>query len=330
MAEIVLGIASSHTPQLNTTPDWWHDHAARDRDNEHLLGDDGEFYTYDELLSKQTKDLADQLTEEVWASKHDRAQQAVAVLRERLCSEDIDAVIIFGDDQNEMFIDDGVPAFGIFAGPDVVDKPHKPAKLQSLRDGQRAALWAVHNEVDETYPVSTDLGLHLIEELVASEFDVSYYREQPSGRSIGHAFTFVRRRLMGESALPMVPICVNTYLPPNQPTPSRCFSLGQSVADAVATFPEDIRVAVVASGGLSHFVVDEELDQQVLRALATNDGDLLGRIPRKHLRSGTSEVLNWMAAGGALGKLSMSVVDYIPAYRSPAGTGVGMGFAVWS
>jgi hypothetical protein len=48
------------------------------------------------------------------------------------------------------------------------------------------------------------------------------------------------------------------------------------------------------------------------------------------MRSGTSESLNWIAAGAALEALDMTVVDYIPAYRSAAGTGVGMAFAIWS
>ena len=47
------------------------------------------------------------------------------------------------------------------------------------------------------------------------------------------------------------------------------------------------------------------------------------------LRSGTSEILNWITVGGALGGLAFDLVDYIPGYRSPAGTGVGMAFATW-
>jgi hypothetical protein len=47
------------------------------------------------------------------------------------------------------------------------------------------------------------------------------------------------------------------------------------------------------------------------------------------MRSGTSETLNWIAAGGAVEHLAMDLIDYVPAYRSPAGTGVGMAFAVW-
>jgi 3-O-methylgallate 3,4-dioxygenase len=47
------------------------------------------------------------------------------------------------------------------------------------------------------------------------------------------------------------------------------------------------------------------------------------------LNSGTSEIRNWIAAAGALEGLETAWQDYVPCYRSPAGTGCGMGFAVW-
>ena len=89
-------------------------------------------------------------------------------------------------------------------------------------------------------------------------------------------------------------------------------------------------MVVVASGGLSHFVINEELDRRVLGALARHDGADLAAIERKHLRSGTSEILNWVAAGGAFRGRDMEVVDYVAGYRSPAGTGTAMCFSVWS
>jgi hypothetical protein len=52
-------------------------------------------------------------------------------------------------------------------------------------------------------------------------------------------------------------------------------------------------------------------------------------LPLDRLESGTSEIRNWIAAAGALEGLDMHVVDYVPSYRSEAGTGVGMAFAVW-
>jgi hypothetical protein len=85
----------------------------------------------------------------------------------------------------------------------------------------------------------------------------------------------------------------------------------------------------VASGGLSHFVVDEALDRHVLAVLAEKDGEAIAALPPAQLESGNSEIRNWIAAAGALEHLEMQLVDYQPCYRSEAGTGIGTAFAVW-
>ena len=106
-------------------------------------------------------------------------------------------------------------------------------------------------------------------------------------------------------------------------------ALGEAVAKAIDHWDSDKRVAVVASGGLSHFLVDEEIDQMAIKGMREKDADLLASMPRYRLNSGSSEILNWVTAAGALEHLDMELVDYVPVYRSPAGTGGGWGFALW-
>jgi aromatic ring-opening dioxygenase catalytic subunit (LigB family) len=134
---------------------------------------------------------------------------------------------------------------------------------------------------------------------------------------------------MGERVVPTVPVMLNTYYPPNQPTPRRCYALGQALRRAVESWPGEERVAVIASGGLSHFVIDEALDQQILQAMQRHDAAALGAVPRQLLNSGNSEIRNWIATAGAVAHLDMHLIDYVPCYRSPAGTGCAMGFAYW-
>ncbi len=86
---------------------------------------------------------------------------------------------------------------------------------------------------------------------------------------------------------------------------------------------------MVASGGLSHFTVDEGIDWMALDGMKNKDADALAALPRHRLNSGNSEILNWVTAAGALEHLDMELVDYVPVYRSPAGTGGGWGFARW-
>jgi chromosome segregation ATPase len=91
----------------------------------------------------------------------------------------------------------------------------------------------------------------------------------------------------------------------------------------------DRRVGVAASGGLSHFFVDEELDRHVLDMLAKKDADALAALPLHKIESGSSEIRTWIAAAGAVEHLEMQLVDYVPCFRSEAGSGVGMAFAIW-
>jgi len=152
----------------------------------------------------------------------------------------------------------------------------------------------------------------------------------PEGEGEGHAFAFVHRRIMNGVAIPVVPVVLNTYYPPNQPSPGRCYRLGQAIREAIEGYAEGLRIGVVASGGLSHFTVDEALDGELIRALREKDARALQTLPREQLNSGNSEIRNWICAAGALEHLDLSWVDYFPGYRTSAGTGTGLCFASWA
>ncbi len=161
-------------------------------------------------------------------------------------------------------------------------------------------------------------------------FDVSHSKVLRPGQGMGHAFGYVYQRIMRQKPIPTVPVMVNTYYPPNQVTPERCYQLGQALRRAVESWDEDARVGVVASGGLSHFVIDEDLDNQVIKALENRDVKALTGLPKEKLNSGNSEIRNWIATAGATEHLDMKMIDYVPCYRSPAGTGCAMGFGQWT
>ena len=329
VADIVIGIASSHTPQLSSGVGFWPDHAERDRRNPRLLGTDAEYHTYDELLAAADPSLAGELTPAVWEAKYARCEEAIGVLRARLAAARPDVAVVIGDDQQELFRDDGIPAFACFLGDELVDMPPAPADLARIPKGIQAAMWAAHAPQPEIHPACPELSAHLADSLTAAGFDLMAFSRQPAGRSLGHAFTFPRYRL-GLSATTLVtPVFVNTYYPPNVPSAARCYDLGAAIRAAVLSWPAPARVAVVATGGLSHFVVDTALDRRVLTAIEQGDPGALRSLTRRQLRSGTSEILNWIVAAGALAGRPATVVDYVPGYRTPAGTGAGMAFAHW-
>jgi 3-O-methylgallate 3,4-dioxygenase len=317
MAAIVVGLGTSHGSQVSLTPDWWGKHGELDRKRTR----------YDELVNEIGDGLAHELTMDVWQRKYDAVQNAVRAVGAGLQAADLDAVIVVGDDQAELFTEGSMPAIAVYWGDTITDIPRD---MTNVPESRAAAMWAKHAQQREDYPVAAPMARHIVEQLVASGFDVAQMNTQPELRSLGHAFTFVRLRLMGDRIIPIIPIMLNTYFPPNQPTAARCYALGQAIREAVASWPSDMRVGVVASGGLSHFVVDEELDRSVLKGIESNDADILGGIPESKLQSGSSEIKNWIVAAGALTDLKFDLVDYVPGYRSAGGTGCGMAFARWT
>jgi catalytic LigB subunit of aromatic ring-opening dioxygenase len=181
------------------------------------------------------------------------------------------------------------------------------------------------------YPAHAKLGEQLIAALIEKEFDVASAAQvdDPEKLGFGHAYGFVIERIFRGRSIPVVPVLLNTYFPPNAPTPKRCYDFGKALRQCIEENPMDVRVAVVASGGLSHFVVEEELDRRIIDALLTDDAGVLRSLPVAALQSGSSEIRCWVAAAGAFSGLKNQWLDYIPARRTAAGTGIGLGFGAW-
>jgi catalytic LigB subunit of aromatic ring-opening dioxygenase len=327
MAEIVVGVAASHTPQLSSGVEWWENHGERDRSNPRLLGRDGELHTYDELVRTADPKILGELKPETYQAKYERAQRGIETISDRLAEAKPDVALVIGDDQWEMFQAEGVPSFSLYHGERLFDEQQRD--LAKLAEGVRAAQWAAHGDDRAWHRTDGRLAEHITATLSANDFDIHFFKEQREDRTLGHAFTFPRYRLGLSPEIPIVPLFINTYFPPNNPNAGRCFRLGQVVRQAIESWDAGVRVAVITSGGLSHFVVNEELDHAVLDGLTKGDLESFASLPRRHMRSGTSEILNWVTAAGVLEKQHATIVDYVPGYRSAAGTGTGMAFAYW-
>ena len=321
MAEIILGIGTSHSPMLSTPYEGFGGHAERDRRNPHVPDFDG-------LVREKASWIGRELHPEVTRARHEATQAALVRLHDTLVEAALDVVVVIGDDQGEWFSAEGQPALCIYWG-DTVE--NLPPPVERMAPSIRGAYWGYYGDgVNRAFPVDGELGRHLVQTLTREhEFDVAHLRAQPRHSPFGHAWSFVHQRVMGDRIVPIVPVLLNTYYPPNQPTARRCHQLGNAIRQAVEAWPVRRRVGIVASGGLSHFVVDEALDRHVLEMLAKKDADGLAGLPHESLESGNSEIRNWIAAAGALEHLHMQLVDYVPSYRSEAGTGVGMAFALW-
>jgi aromatic ring-opening dioxygenase catalytic subunit (LigB family) len=179
------------------------------------------------------------------------------------------------------------------------------------------------------YQGAPELASHLIRSLVADEFDVAQMSSL-GGHGIPHAYGFVYRRLFRDAPPPSVPVILNVGYPDNRPSLRRALALGRALAAALARVGSG-RVALIASGGLSHFVIDEDLDGRILEALRNGDEDAVAAMPEDLFRSGTAEIKNWLPVAAAMNVLGrrFRLVEYVPCYRSEAGTGNAMGFAYW-
>lgn len=317
MARIILGLGTSHSPQLSIPAEQWSLLRKKDEEDPRL--------DYQGLLRRAKPDIEQELPEHKIQARYDACQKAIGILGVVLKQARPDVVVIFGDDQHEQFHDDNMPTFAIYHGKSLPLAKHSGRNPAAWKEAEERG-WA---ETAGPYTAGADLADHLIQSLVDDEFDVARCNRLREEIGVGHAFAFLYRRLWPGGTVPIVPVMVNTYYPPNQATPKRCYALGQAVRRAIESWNSDLRVAVMASGGLSHMVIDEELDRATIDALANRDREKLWSLPREKLRGGTSEILNWVALAGVVEPMQMKLVDYVPGYRSPAATGCGMAFAYW-
>jgi len=330
MAEIVLGIGTSHTPLLTLEADDWPHRAEADLANEKLNLSDGRWVSYDQLLAEVGPAYAEEASPKKLREKEVRCNAALDRLKEEIAAIAPDVAIVIGDDQSELFGSDNMPAFSIFHGDMIVTHDRWsddkwPAWVKSM--GRGYAMESVHS-----FPGAGGFARDLIVSLMKSHIDVACSDKvvDPHKAGFGHAFGFIVRRLFGERTIPMIPILLNTYYPPNVPPPDRAHDIGRAIRKAVEEHPSDLRVAVIASGGLSHFVVDEELDRRVIEGFSPDKAHLLRELPEGTLNSGSSEILNWVMTAGAVDHLPLKWLEYEALYRTPAGTGVGAAFGVWA
>ena len=332
-SRVVAVAGTSHSPMVTLDPALiWPARALTDAGNPALYDAEGVVRTYDEHVARVAGRFDKELDPGVWADKHALALASIERLGRDILALEPDLVIPVGDDQRELYDFDNFPALSVYYGDEVTIVP-PPSREPTLPHEREVRL--MQGLDGSTHPGDAAAGRRLIEELVARDFDVAAgnkIRDHGPHQGFGHAVAFVLVRLLKASGIPCVPVLLNTYFAPNQPSPRRCVDLGRALAGAVRTLPGDRRAVVIASGGLSHFVVDTELDTRLLEGMRAGDLDALSALPAKRMNSGTSEGRNWLVAAGAGGaeELKHQWSEYIPAYRSPAGTGTGLAFGLWS
>jgi hypothetical protein len=334
VAELAIGIGMSHGPMVMCDAPTWLRMGELDRVSTLLIDTTGKPVTFEELARANGERYAEQARLERLEAQSGQVRRSLERLKDEFVHAAPDVVVVVGDDQLELFDQDNMPALAVYLGEELVSATRTrrgrygdriPGGLEDVNRGYGM-------DRHHRWPGHAPFARHLISWLLERHFDVSAVNgiTDPERGGIGHAFGVVETQLIGARRLPLVPVFVNTYWPPNQLPPARCYELGLALRQAIEAFPEGVRVALVASGGLSHFVTDEELDRRTLEALRAGDALALCRLPAHLLNSGNSEVRNWIVVAAACQDLSLVWDDYIPVYRTPAGTGCGLAFARWA
>jgi 3-O-methylgallate 3,4-dioxygenase len=319
MAHLVLGIGSSHGPTIQTPADGWPALGAKDPNDPR--------FDYEELLRKAPPNIADEITPERQQARHEANQAGLDKLAEIVAQADLD-VIVTVSNPHRIWADDNQNVFGIFRGPTL------PV---AIRTGERFDPDMRFRPVSERpkpqikeCPGDPELANYLIRALIEQGFDVGCTDRLRPESALDEAFTLLYERFTPEANVPMVPFILSRYLP-YQATSRRCYELGLALRRAIEAWDTDKRVGLFASGGLSHQIIDEELDHQVIDALVERNRDVLCSLPvdRLNYAPGTPETLNWVTVSAAMDPVPMTLIDYNPCYRSLAGTGHGVTFGYW-
>src|SRR3954454_13347779 len=226
----------------------------------------------------------------------DQAGRAMEELGKVLDETKPDAIIFLGADHVETFSVTCIPTFAIIAGSRAIAK--FAGRDYNLR---------VHREMAED----------LLNKLVVDyNFDLAYSEDA----ELGHAFAVPFEHVIGGRDIPVIPFFTNVYVPP-LPTPRRCAALGGAIAEIVTGRKE--RVAVIASGGMSHFpgttkYLSPEFDFDrwlVAQFEAGNSNALLEMTGTQLDEVGNTELLTWAMMFGAIGPQPGVLIDYIPSWH---------------
>jgi protocatechuate 4,5-dioxygenase, beta chain len=224
-----------------------------------------------------------------------------------------DVVVVFYNDHGLNFFLDKMPTFAVGAAPEYryADEGWGIPATFAPFTGHAALSW------------------HIIESLVRDEFDITTCQEM----QVDHAFVIPMALLWPAAQswpVKTVPIAINTVQHP-LPSAARCFKLGQAVGRAIEAFPEDLKVVILGTGGLSHQLegtragfINKEFDLMCMDKLVS-DPAALTRYSNTQLvelaGSQGVEILMWVAARGTLpGQVSKVHSNYhIPISNTASG-----------
>jgi hypothetical protein len=241
-----------------------------------------------------------------------------AHVRARLRALRPDVVVLIGDDQDENYTPANLPQFSIFTGDTF-----------TIRDGVGA----------KACRSDAALATALLGALIERDFDPASSVEFAAGTLLSHAHVEPIIHLLGDFDTAIVPIFVNAIHVP-APTPARCLAFGRALREAIAAIGGSRRVALLASGGLSHFsagypyrhykgpfgfgAISIDFDRQIVDWMQRGNIERLAELTNAELlANGEIELRQWIVLLGALGKIKPEKLVYEPFFAGIMGMSVG-------
>jgi hypothetical protein len=236
--------------------------------------------------------------------QRDRLYAGFRELGRRLAAARPDLIVMFVNDHLQNFPYSNLPAFCVGLAPDYDAPSPGGARLMRITPRKIAG--------------RPDWSLALLERGLEAGFDFAYSYEIESWDELSVPLHF----LMPDGCPPLAPIYTNCGAPP-LPTLRRCHQMGAWVGDFVRARPAGERVALVATGGISHWVgtpetgrINPEFDHRVLDHLARADVEPLLRLTWDEIErdagNGGQEIRNWVALMGAVPGWKGEALAYEP------------------
>ncbi|MBC5763037.1 protocatechuate 3,4-dioxygenase [Ramlibacter albus] len=235
---------------------------------------------------------------------------AFAHVRSRLEEREVDTVVVIGDDHYAMFSPGCLPSILIGIGD--LQGPLEPESF--LRIPQRRV---------PNHPA-------MAEHIMSFGFDKGFDWAVAKTLKLDHS-TMVPIHLAVPEAVRTIPVYIGCGVVPFIRS-QRCRELGRMLLDAISAWPGKERVAILGTGGISHWVgmadygrVNEEFDRGVLEMVANGDIEGLIRMSDEHILghagNGALELKNWIVAMSAMPELKPRIIAYEPV--EPWITGLG-------
>ena len=206
-----------------------------------------------------------------------------------------DVIVFLGSDHLDTFSLTCVPTFAVICGERVI---------------------ADHGGHHYDLPNNREMAEDFLESLIRVGFDMAYSEDA----LLGHTFATPFEYLIEKRNIPVVPFFTNVYLPP-LPTARRCAAMGAEIAQVIKGRKE--RVAVIASGGMSHYPgthkyphPEYDFDYWMIAELERgNMNAVLDLTPTQLDETGNTEMLNWATMFGMIGALPGELLQYTPTWH---------------